>query len=54
MLEYTEKTWTLLLRLRHSRYRQTPIVLKRVNAHAERREQSTSVLVQLLENLPIF
>jgi hypothetical protein len=28
----------------YSRYRQTPILLKRVNAHAERRELSTSVL----------
>ena len=33
-----------LLRLRCSRYRQTPCNLKRVNAHAERRELSTSVL----------
>ena len=33
-----------LLRLRLSRYRQTPCNLKRANAHAERRELSTSVL----------
>ena len=36
-----------LLRLRLLRYRQTPNVLKRINAHAERRERSTSVLVHL-------
>ena len=33
-----------LLRLRLLRYRQTPILLKRANAHAFRRELSTSVL----------
>ena len=38
-----------LHRLRHSRYRQTPILLKRVNAHAERRELSTSVLAIFLK-----
>ena len=36
-----------------SRYRQTPVYLKRANAHAERREQSTSVLDKL-SILPIF
>ena len=35
-----------------SRYRQTPYVLQRVNAHAVRRELSTSVLVHSLEILP--
>ena len=34
-----------LLRLRLLRYRQTPNVLKRVKAHAIKRELSTSVLV---------
>ena len=43
-----------LLRLRLSRYRQTPNVLKRVNAHAVWREQSTSVLVHCLENFAEF
>ena len=38
------KTWTVLLRLRCSRYWGKPIYLKRVNAHAERRELSTFVL----------
>jgi len=38
-----------LLRLRYPRHRQTPILLKRVNAHAERRELSTSVLAILLK-----
>ena len=38
-----------LLRLRCSRYRQTPIYPKRANAHAERREQSTSVLDRCFE-----
>ena len=42
------------LRLRHSRYRQTPILLKRVNAHAKRRELSTSVLAILKENFADF
>ena len=36
-----------LLRLRYLRYRQTPVFLKRANAHAKRREQSTSVLEKL-------
>ena len=31
------------------RHRQTPNVLQRVNAHAIRREQSTSVLVHFIE-----
>ena len=43
-----------LLRLRSIRYRQTPNVLKLVNAHAMRRELSTSVLVHFLEILAIF
>ena len=43
-----------LHRLRLSRYRQTPNVLKRANAHAERRELSTSVLVHCLENFADF
>ena len=43
-----------LLRLRLLRYRQTPNVLKRANAHAERRELSTSVLVHCLENFADF
>ena len=38
-----------LLRLRSIRYRQTPNVLKLVNAHAMRRELSTSVLVHSFE-----
>ena len=55
MREYTKiKNVDSLLRLRCPRYRQTPIVLKRANAHAERRELSTSVLVQLMKILPIF
>ena len=36
------------------RYRQTPILLKRVKVHAERREPSTSVLAISFEILPIF
>ena len=36
------------------RYRQTPNVLKLVNAHAMRRELSTLVLVHFLEFLAIF
>ena len=43
-----------LLRLRILRYRQTPCNLKRANAHAERRELSTSVLDYFLSILPIF
>ena len=35
-----------LLRLRYLRYRQTPVFLKRVKAHAERREPSTLLLEQ--------
>ena len=38
-----------LLRLRHLRYRQTPKLLKRVKAHAIRRELSTFVLAVLLK-----
>ena len=37
-----------------SRYRQTPNVLKLVNAHARRRELSTLVLVHFLENFADF
>ena len=48
------KNVSRLLRLRCSRYRQTPCNLKRVNAHAERRELSTSVLDYVLSILPIF
>ena len=40
-----------LLRLRHSRHRQTPMFLKRVKAHAERREQFTSVLETISSNI---
>ena len=55
LLEYTQKkNVSTLLRLRLLRYRQTPNVLKRVNAHAERRELSTSVLVHCLENFADF
>ena len=39
-----------LLRLRNLRYRQTPSNLKRVNVHAEQREQSTSVLDYFSDN----
>ena len=38
-----------LLRLRILRHRQTPIYLKRVNAHAIRREPSTMFLIDLFE-----
>ena len=38
-----------LLRLRSIWYRQTPNVLKRANAHAERRELSTSVLAVIIQ-----
>ena len=38
-----------LLRLRHSRHRQTPYNLKRVKAHAIKRELSTSVLDCIFE-----
>ena len=38
-----------LLRLRYLRHRQTPKLLKRVNAHAARRELSTSVLAVIIQ-----
>ena len=41
----TKRKREQLLRLRCSRYRQTPIYLKRVKAHAIRREPSTSFLI---------
>ena len=43
-----------LLRLRHLRYRQTPMFLKRVKVHAIRREPSTSVLETFFENFADF
>ena len=43
-----------LLRLRCSRHWGWPILLKRVNAHAKRRELPTSVLAILLSNSPII
>jgi len=39
------KNVSYLLRLRYSRYRQTPLQLKRVKAHAIRREPSTLLLL---------
>ena len=44
MLEIIYKKRELLTSLTFLRYRQTPIYLKRVKAHAERREPSTFVL----------
>ena len=49
LIIYTTKNVDKLLRLRHSRHRQTPYNLKRVNAHAERRELSTSILDYIIE-----
>ena len=45
MLVDANKNVSKLLRLRYLRYRQTPNNLKRVKAHAERREPSTLLLV---------
>ena len=42
--EHKKKNVDNLLRLRSQRYWGKPCYLKRVNAHAERRELSTSVL----------
>ena len=50
----TQKNVDNLHRLRCSRYRQTPNVLKRVNAHAVWRELLLLFLYICLENLPIF
>ena len=44
----------ILLRLRNLRHRQTPCNLKRVKAHALRRELSTFVLDYVLSNSPII
>ncbi len=50
MFYYTQKeNVDNLLRLRYPRHRQTPMFLKRANAHAERRELSTSVLETFFE-----
>ena len=55
IVKYTQKeNVDNLLRLRCSRYRQTPNVLKRVKAHAIKRELSTLVLVHCSLILPIF
>ena len=45
LIDTKNKNVSKLLRLRSFRYRQTPNNLKRVKAHAERREPSTLLLV---------
>ena len=40
-----QKNVSRLLRLRYLRYRQTPVLLKRVRAHALGREPSTLLLI---------
>ena len=44
-----QKNVSYLLRLRFLRYRQTPVLLKRVRAHALRREPSTLLLQRFLK-----